>query len=136
MTGGVWGLWLLFYRFRHKDHFRRLVPNRRPVEISILRRNLESAASKQVLHFVPEEISQRPGEHQPLLTPVPMRDDKNHLHVIPLLRAMERRHSLADAYAPSVRGFIFGQRHFPNVLATMLTLIIRLELIQSTPPAD
>src|SRR5438876_12305855 len=135
MTGGVWGLWLLFYRFRHKDHFRRLVPKRRPVEISVLRRNLESAASKQVLHFVPEEISRRPGEHQPLLTPVPMRDDKNHLHVIPLLRAMERRHSLADAYAPSVRGFAFAQRHFRHVHGIVHAPRTRREHVPDAPPA-
>src|SRR2546430_10348487 len=64
-----------------------------------------------------------------------MRDDKNHLHVIPLLRAMERRHSLADAYAPSVRGFIFGQRHFPHVHGIVHALSIRLEHVQDQPPA-
>jgi len=42
----------------------------------------------------------------PLLAAIAMPDGKNHLYIIPLLRAMEPRHSLRDAHLPSVRGYV------------------------------
>src|SRR2546430_17024814 len=81
---------------RHEDHFRGIIPDRRPVEIPIQRRNAEPASREEVFDLVAEEIPQRPSEHELLLTPARMPDGKNHLHVIPLLRAMERDYPLGD----------------------------------------
>src|SRR6266852_4900952 len=54
----------------------------------MLGRNLEPASCQKMLDLITEEIPERPGEHQPLLTPALMRDGKNHLHVIDLLGSM------------------------------------------------
>src|SRR5256885_4430788 len=46
----------------------------------------------------PFRSPQRPCEHQPFLASSRMHDGKNHLHVVPLLRAMKRRHALGDPH--------------------------------------
>src|SRR5580692_9514622 len=78
-------------RHRHKYHFWRPVPQRRPIKISIDRANAESAPRQQMLHLRPEKISKRPRKHQPRLFPSRIRYIKNHLHVIPLFPSMKRR---------------------------------------------
>ncbi len=96
-----WGQSASLLPFRNEDHLGRRISEGRPVEIPVQGRNAEPASREKVFDLVPEEIPQRPGEHQPLPTAVPMRDGKNHLHVISLLRAMERGYSLADAHLPA-----------------------------------
>src|SRR5580704_2270186 len=70
-------------RFRHKYHFRRPIPQRRPIKIPINRSNPKPAPRQQMLHLIPEKISKRPSKHQPFLFPSRIRDIKNHLHIIP-----------------------------------------------------
>src|SRR6267143_852761 len=114
----------------YEDHFRRIIPDRRPVKTPIQRRNPEPASRQEMLYLIPEEISERPRKHQPLLAAIPMPDGKNHLHVVPLLRAMERGHTLRDAHLPPVRGCVLAHQHFSHVNGIVHSLGIRLEYIQ------
>src|SRR5467141_71413 len=114
----------------HEDHFRRIIPDRRPVKTPIQRRNPEPASRQEMLYLIPEEQSERPRKHQPLLAAIPMPDVKNHLHVIPLLRAMERGYSLADAHLSPVRSLVLAHQHLSHVHGIVHSLGIRLEHIQ------
>src|SRR2546423_12895007 len=91
---------------RYKDHLRRIIADGRPVKVSILRRHLKPAPRQQVRDLIAEKIPQRPGKHEPLLAPVQMPDGKNHLHVVPLLRTMERGYALADAHLTAIGGLL------------------------------
>src|SRR5260370_39124934 len=122
-------------RLGHKDHLRGLVPDCGSVKVAILCRNLEPAPRQKVLDLVSEEIPQRPGKHQPLLTAVLMPDGENHFHVIPLFRTMTRRHSLADAHLPAVRRFVFRDRHLLHVYGVVHAFGIGLERVEDEPPA-
>src|SRR2546427_3477923 len=103
------------------------------VEFSILGRNLEPASCQKMFDFIAEEIPERPCEHQSLLTPAFMRDGKNHLYVIDLLRAMKRGHSLADLYLPAVGGIVLSHQHLSHVHGIVHAFGIRLEHIQDQP---
>src|SRR5260370_15136847 len=118
----------------YEDHFRRIIPERRPVEVSILRRNLEPASRQEMINLIPEEVAQRTGHDQPRLAPVWMPYGKYHLHIVPLLRAVERGHSLADAHLPAVGGFVLGHQNLSHVHGIVHSLGIRLEHIQDQPP--
>src|SRR3989475_3260351 len=102
------------------------------VEVSILGRNLEPASCQKMFDFIAEEIPERPCEHQSLLTPAFMRDGKNHLHVIDLLRAMKRGHSLADLYPPAVGGIVLSHQHLSHVHGIVHAFGIRLRSEEHT----
>src|SRR5260370_9281307 len=88
--------------FGNENHFSGIVADGGLVEIAVFGGDPEPAAGQQVLDFVAEEIPQRPGEHQSLLTSARMLAGENHLHVIDLLRAMKSRHSPAHLSSPPV----------------------------------
>src|SRR5260370_10075390 len=75
------------------------------------------------------------GENEALLKAGRMHNGKNHLHIISLLRAMERSDSLADAHLPAVTGFVLRNKRFPHVYGIVHALGIRLEHVQDQPPA-
>src|SRR5579859_1295992 len=126
---------ILLHALRDKYHFRRTIRQRRLVEIPIHRAHAKPAARQQVLHLVPEEIPQRPRKHQTLLLLMRVLHIKNHFHVIPLLRAVERFHTFHDSHLPSVWHRVFRHQPFLLVRGVVHSLRVRLENVQDQPPA-
>ena len=122
-------------RLRHEYHLRRFIHQRRPIKISIHRAHSETTPRQQMLHLVPEEISQSPSKHQPRLFPSRIRYIKNHLHIITLLRPVKRRDALHNLHAPPVRHRILRHQPFFLISRVMHALRIRLKNIQNQPPA-
>src|SRR5712692_6856040 len=114
---GGWGylLTVLLLAFRDENHLGRIIAYLGSIEISVQRRDLESAAREQVLDLIAEEIPQGPRKDEPLLAAAGMHHGIDHLHVIDLLRAMERRHPLTDPHLSAIPGLVFRDQRLPHV---------------------
>src|SRR5215472_19148681 len=80
-----------------ENHLRRIVSQRRTVEISIERLHVKATARQQMLDFIAEEIAQRPRHDQPFVFAAGMTNAEDHLDIISLQPAMKRRDAFRDA---------------------------------------